>query len=68
MHLFVCSTGIKPSGEEGPVNAQRESRKLTSDSSERLLQTGSGGRSIHKILMKGGVQCNQVLILQKVFC
>ena len=34
----------------------------------RLLQRRSGKRSIYKILVKGGVQCNQALILQKVFC
>ena len=38
------------------------------DSSERLLQRGSGGRSVYKILVKGRVQCSQALTLQKVFC
>ena len=37
-------------------------------SSERFLQRGTGRRSIYEILMKGRVLCNQMLILQKVFC
>ena len=60
-------------------DAQLESCKLSfvwskmsprggiSDSSERLLQTGSWGRSIYKISVKGRVQCNQALTLQEVF-
>ena len=39
----------------------------TSDSSERLLQRGSGGRSIYDFYERG-VQCNQALTLQEVFC
>ena len=38
------------------------------DSSERLFQRDSGGRSIYKIWVKGLVQRNQTLTLQKVFC
>ena len=37
-----------------------------SDSSERLLQRGSWGRSIYKISVKGRVQCNHALTLQEV--
>ena len=40
----------------------------TSGSPESLLQRHSGGRSVYKILVKGGVQCNQELTLQKAFC
>ena len=40
----------------------------TSDSSERLLQRRSEGRSIYKILVKGGVQCNEALTFQEAFC
>ena len=40
----------------------------TSDGSERLLlQRGSGGRSIYDFGERG-VQCNQALPLQEVFC
>ena len=40
----------------------------TSDISERLLQRGSGEKSICKISVKGRVQCSQALTLQEVFC
>ena len=40
----------------------------TSDSSERLLQGGSGGRSVCTILVKGEFSASQALTLQKVFC
>ena len=41
----------------------------TSDSSEKLLQRGCGGRSMHMIDSgEGGVPCNPALYLQKVFC
>ena len=45
----------------------------TSDSSEKLLQRSSGGRSIYIILVVNiydfsEFQCNQTLILQKFFC
>ena len=40
---------------------------ITLESSERLLQRGSGGRSIGKILVKGEFN-TQVLTLQEVFC
>ena len=42
-------------------------RGSISDSSKRLLQRGSWGRSIYKISVKRGVQCNQALTLQEVF-
>ena len=38
----------------------------TPDSSEKLLQPGSGGGRYN--FGEGGVQCNQALVLQKVFC
>ena len=43
-------------------------RDNASDSSERLLQRGSGEKSIYKILVKGEFNANQALTLQKFFC
>ena len=40
----------------------------TSESSEKLLQKGTGGRSIYVILVTGELTFNGALILQKVFC
>ena len=40
----------------------------TSDSLEKLHQEDSGGRSIYMTFGEEGVQCNQALILQKIFC
>ena len=39
----------------------------TSDSSEKLLQRGSRGRSIYKILVKGEFNASTFILL-KVFC
>ena len=39
----------------------------TSDSSERLLQSGSGGRSIYKVLVKGEVNTMKHSIYKRFF-
>ena len=54
LHWLVGSLPLAPPGKP--------------DGSERLLQRGSRGRPICKILVKRGVQCNQALTLSEVFC
>ena len=38
-----------------------------SDSSERLFQSGSGGKSIHKVLVKGTFNTMKHIFYKRVF-
>ena len=55
---------------EPPRERQNEDYSLggsISDSSERLLQSGSGGKSIYKVLLKGEFNTMKYSFYKRVF-